>query len=254
MKHDTKRLAAPALALAASLSLAPGLLAQASPSAESILARLDSNESYRSISYSGRMEITIGGETRYKTMDSVALGADKAFTEFTNPEDRGTRYLKLGKDLWIYFPKEQDSVKISGHLLQEGMMGSDVSYQDALESQDFLAKYAAALKGREAVEGRDCYLIELSAKVPTAVYDRRVLWIDAERFVTMKAEMYAKSGKLLKTSATLEVSKVGARWYPSKIEFVSKLRANTKTVFSMTKLELDPPLDPKRFTMAALSK
>jgi outer membrane lipoprotein-sorting protein len=241
-------------AMAAALAAAPLGAQAAAHSAAEILARLDSNESYKSISYSGRMEITIGGQTRYKTMDSVAQGSDKAFSEFTNPEDRGTRYLKLGKDLWIYFPKEQDQVKISGHLLQEGMMGSDVSYQDALESQDFLAKYAATLKGTETVDGRDCYLIELAAKTPTAVYDRRVLWIDAERFVTMKSEMYARSGKLLKTSATLEVAKVGTRWYPSKVEFVSKLRANTKTVFSMSKLTLDAPVDPKRFTMAALSK
>ncbi len=252
MKCRTIRMAA-ALAAAVAASLAAAG-AQTSPSAAAILARLDSNESFKSISYSGRMEITIGGETRYKTMDSVAQGADKAFTEFTNPEDRGVRYLKIGKDLWIYFPKEQDTVKISGHLLQEGMMGSDVSYQDALESQDFLAKYSASLKGREAVGGRDCYEIELDAKLPTAAYDRRLLWIDAERFVTLKAEMYARSGKLLKASATLEVAKVGERWYPSKVEFASKLRADTKTVFSMTKIALDAPVDPRRFTMAALSK
>ncbi len=241
-------------AFAAALAAAPSCLAQAGLSAEAILARLDSNESYRSISYSGKMEITIGGETRYKTMDSLALGADKAFSEFTNPEDRGTRYLKLGKDLWIYFPKEQDTVKISGHLLQDGMMGSDVSYQDALESQDFLAKYSPSLKGSETIEGRACYVIDMTAKVPTAVYDRRTLWIDAERFVGLRQEMYARSGKLLKLSTTLEVARLGGRWYPSKIQFESKLRANTKTVFSMTRIVLDAPVDPKRFTMAALTK
>jgi outer membrane lipoprotein-sorting protein len=230
------------------------LLAQGAPTADQILARLDANESFKSISYSARMEITIGGETRYKTMESEALGSDKAFTEFTNPEDRGTRFLKLGKDLWIYFPKEQDTVKISGHLLKEGMMGSDVSYEDALESQDFKAKYSASLKGSEAQDGRDCYVIELTAKVPTAAYDRRVLWIDSERYVVLKEEMYAKSGKLLKTSTTLEVAKVRDRWYPSKTQLESKLRANTKTVFSMTKIELDAAVDPKKFTMAALRK
>jgi outer membrane lipoprotein-sorting protein len=231
-----------------------GAPAIAGLSAQAILERLDANESFKSIGYSGRMEITIGGETRYKTMDSLAQGSDKAFAEFTNPEDRGTRYLKLGKELWIYFPKEQDTVKISGHLLQEGMMGSDLSYQDALESQDFLAKYAPSLKGEEAVDGRDCYVVELAAKAPTAAYDRRVIWIDAERFVSLKQEMYARSGKLLKESRTLEVAKAGGRWFPAKTELVSKLRKGSKTVFSMTKIELDTAIDPKRFTMAALTK
>lgn len=241
-------------ALVVSMLASPAVAPLAAQSADEILARLDANESYKSISYSGRMEITIGGETRYKAMDSVSQGADKAFTEFTNPEDRGTRYLKLGKELWIYFPKEQDSVKISGHLLKEGMMGSDLSYEDALESQDFKAKYRVALKGREALDDRDCFVLELVAKAPTAAYDRRVLWIDAERYVGLKEEMYARSGKLLKESRTLEVAKVGARWYPAKIEFVSKLRSDTKTVFSMSKIALDAPVDPKKFSMAALTR
>jgi outer membrane lipoprotein-sorting protein len=241
-----------AAAAAAVLSLA--LAAAGAQTADEILAKVDANQSYSSIGYSGRMEITIGGQTRYKTMNAVAVGSAKAFSEFTNPEDRGTRYLKLGKDLWIYFPKEQDTVKISGHLLKEGMMGSDVSYEDALESGDFKAKYSASLKGRDKVGDRDCWVIELSAKVPTAAYDRRLIWIDAERFVGLKEEMYAKSGKLLKTSAVLEVTRLGERWFPTKTEFASKLRSDTKTVFSMSKVEIDAPIDERRFTMAALSK
>ena len=156
----------------------------------------------------GRMEITIGGETRYKTMNALAQGSTKAFVEFTNPEDRGVRYLKRDKNLWIYFPREQDTVKISGHLLKEGMMGSDVSYEDALESSDYAEKYTAALKQDETV-GTACFVVELTAKVDTAAYDRRVLWIDAERYVTLKQEMYAKSGRLLKVSNTLKVDRVG---------------------------------------------
>jgi outer membrane lipoprotein-sorting protein len=200
------------------------------------------------------MEITIGGETRYKDMSAVAKGTDKAFVEFTNPEDRGTRFLKLGKDLWIYFPKEQDTVKISGHLLKEGMMGSDVSYEDALESRDFKAAYDSSLKGKDQVGGRDCYVVQLEAKVPTAAYDRRLMWVDAERYVVLKEEMYAKSGKLIKTSASLDVERVGDRWYPAKTEYVSKLRNDTQTVFTMSKIEMDVGLDERQFTMSALTK
>ncbi len=80
--------------------------------ADEILAKVDANMSFGSIRYAARMEITIGGETRYKDMTAVAEGSDKAFAEFTNPEDRGTRYLKIAKDMWIYFPSEQDTVNI----------------------------------------------------------------------------------------------------------------------------------------------
>lgn len=220
---------------------------------EEILSRLDANMSYGSIRFSARMEITVGRETRSKTMDVVGKGSQKAFAEFTNPEDEGTRYLKLDKKLWIYFPEEQDTVKISGHLLKEGVMGSDISYEDALESSDFLARYSAALRGQETVDGRRAFVVELSARVPAAAYERRLLWIDTERFVILKEEMYAKSGKLLKTGTTTEVSRVGERWFPTRREYVSKLRGNTRTVFAMSEIELDFKLDDRQFSMSSLT-
>jgi hypothetical protein len=96
--------------------------------------------------------------------------------------------------------------------------------------------------------------VQLDAKVPTAAYDRRLMWVDAERYVVLKEEMYAKSGKLLKTSAALEVQRVGDRWYPTRTEYVSKLRNNTKTLFAMSKMEIDAALDGRQFTMSALTK
>ena len=226
----------------------------AAPSAAELLARLDANMSFSSIRYTGRMEISIGGATRSKSMTAMAIGRDKAFVEFTNPEDRGTRYLKLGQDLWMYFPREADTVKISGHLLKEGMMGSDMSYEDALESRDYSVMYTASVRGRETVDGRDCWVVELTATVRTAPYERRVIWIDAERWISVKEEMYARSGKLLKTSRVLEARRMGQRWFPVKSELVSALRSGTRTVFYLDEVELDPDLDQRQFTMAALTK
>ena len=228
--------------------------AQAQPTAAEILTRVDANVSFTTIRYAGQMEITINGETRSKTMIAAAQGTEKAFAEFTNPEDSGTRFLKLGKDLWMWFPKEADTVKISGHLLKEGIMGSDVSYEDALESRNYAALYNASVKGKDTVDGRDCWVLELVAKMVTAPYDRRVLWIDAERWVELKEEMYARSGKLLKTSHALHVEKVGERWFPTQTELVSVLRKDSRTVFSMDKVEINVTLDARQFTMAALTK
>ena len=80
------------------------------------------------------------------------------------------------------------------------------------------------------------------------------MWIDAERFVGLKEEMYAKSGMLLKTSKALAVRRIGDRWYGTSVEMVSKLRKDTKTTFTMQTIELDVALDPRQFTMAALTK
>jgi outer membrane lipoprotein-sorting protein len=241
-----------ALALIAASGWTLGALSE--PSAEEILKKVDENQAFQSIEYTGRMEITLAGETRVKTMKAWAIGDTKAFIEFTNPEDRGTRMLKLDKNLWMYFPKEQDTVKISGHLLKEGMMGSDVSYEDAMESDALLEKYSASILREEDLDGRPTWVLELRARVPTASYDRRVIWIDKERYVSLRGEMYARSGKLLKESRSLEVRNIGGRWYPVRTEMINRLRRDTRTVFILADLKLDVKLEDSRFSMTELTR
>jgi hypothetical protein len=104
------------------------------------------------------------------------------------------------------------------------------------------------------MNGRRCFVVELSARVPTASYDRQLLWIDAERYVRLRSEMYARSGKLLKVGTTLEVVHLGERWFPARTELMSKLRNNTRTVFAMDKIVIGAALDEKQFSLAALSR
>jgi hypothetical protein len=101
---------------------------------EEILRHVDDNEYLKSAKMKATMTITSGGRDVTKTYVGY-LDGDRAMVEFTNARDRGTKYLKLSGELWMFFPDAEDVVKISGHLLRQGMMGSDFSYEDALESQ-----------------------------------------------------------------------------------------------------------------------
>ena len=223
---------------------------------EEILAKMDTHRDYKTITYTGIMSIHVKDEVRTKNLKSEALGGDetKALVEFTNPEDEGTRFLMLAKNLWIYFPEEEDVVKISGHMLKEGMMGSDVSYEDALESDALSEKYKITLTGEEKLNNRLCFVIVLDAKVKDAPYYKRKMWVDKETFVALKEEMYAKSGKLLKVSNVLETKEIGGRNFAVKVEMVNKLRKNSKTVFEMTDVVFDKPMDENKFSMRYLRR
>ena len=245
------------LLLACAFGAAMGSWAQApsaAPAAAELLAKIDGNQAFKSIEYVARMEIRVGKQLRVKAMRAWALGADMAFIEFTNPEDAGTRMLKLAKELWMYFPKEQDTVRISGHLLKEGMMGSDLSYEDALESDELSSMYSALVTGEAVVDGKRAFLLELKAKAPTAKYDRRVLTVDAERSVVLSEEMYARSGRLLKTMTARKVERIGNRWYATVVVMEDKLRKDSSTTVIMESLKLDQALDPGLFTRAALER
>ncbi|MCX7028155.1 MAG: outer membrane lipoprotein-sorting protein [Spirochaetes bacterium] len=239
------------LALAA---LALGTVGAEENDAEVLLAKIDRNQSYRTIYYEGRMEIISGKKTKVKTMKAWASGKDKAFIEYNNPEDRGVRFLKLGKNLWMYFPKERDTVKIAGALLRQGMMGSDFSYEEAMESDNLITGYSASMAGKEVIDDRPCVVLELKAKSKDSSYARRRLWVDEERNIILKAELYAKSSLLLKTSRTLKVVKLGTRYFPSVVELADAIKKDSRTVLTMDELSLDESIDDSRFSLQTLTK
>lgn len=221
---------------------------------DEILSAMDKNRDYGTISYSATMEIHVGGEVRTKTMKSMGVGTEKALAEFTNAQDKGTKYLKINKELWIYFPSEQDVVKISGHMLKEGMMGSDVSYEDALESDALHKKYSATLSDEQTFDGHPCFVLTLEATVKDVPYYKRKMWVDKQLFIQWKEEMFAKSGALLKVSHVLEVKKIGSRHFPTKLEMVNMLRKDTKTMFEMADVTFDVNLDKGMFSLQSLQR
>lgn len=184
---------------------------------EEILEKMDFNRDYKTATSKAVMRITIDGAVRTKNMSMKSIiEGSKSIVEFTNPEDRGTKYLMLDDDLWIYFPDEQDVVKISGHMLKEGMMGSDVSYEDALESDKLSDKYTITLSGEETINNKLCYVVDLEAKVKDVPYYKRKMWVGKDDFVAWKEEMYAKSGKLLKVANVLQTKKDRQTGLPGK--------------------------------------
>ncbi|MBN2788642.1 MAG: outer membrane lipoprotein-sorting protein [Candidatus Delongbacteria bacterium] len=222
---------------------------------EEILKKMDFNRDYKTMKCNALMEIHIDDKIRTKSMSIKGmLEGKKSLVEFLNPEDKGTKYLMLDDNLWIYFPEEEDVVKISGHMLKEGMMGSDVSYEDALENDLLSEKYDITITGEEKFSDKDCYVITLEAKVKDAPYHKRIMYVDKVDFVGLKEEMYAKSGKLLKESVVLEIAEITGRKYPVKSEMVNKLRKNSKTVFTMSDLKFDVVFEKDIFTMRNLRK
>ena len=67
--------------------------------------------------------------------------------------------------MWIYFPSVEKATKIAGHMLRQSMMGSDFSYDDVAENERLQDLYEVGLVGTDTVDGKECYTLELTAKL-----------------------------------------------------------------------------------------
>lgn len=222
--------------------------------AEQILKKVDNNLNYNTAVATVRMEIYLPNQpVRVKRLKSYIQGVQNSYVEFLNKEDKHIRYLKLGKKMWIY-DKEENSFLISGHMLKQGMMGSDISYEDAMEADVIYEKYNIELLGEQKYKDRDCYIILLTAKVKEVNYFKRKMWVDKEYFIPLREERYSKTDKLLKVFEYEDIKDYNGRIYPSKSIVSDKLKTDTKTILVIEEIAFDIEIPRYYFTKRYLER
>jgi outer membrane lipoprotein-sorting protein len=193
--------------------------------------------------------------SRTITAKTYSVGDKESFTEYLSPaREAGTKMLKLEDQLWIYSPSTDRTIQISGHMLRQSVMGSDLSYEDMMDDRKLTEAYTAQTTGTETLDGRETYTLELTAKVEDVAYYRRVMWIDAERYIPLKEELYGKSGQLLKRTTLSDVQQIEGRWFPMTVVFKDMLKQGGGTEFRMTSVQFDQDIPEYLFTKAALKQ
>lgn len=227
----------------------------AAQDAGEILKKAEENMSSENRVFESEMIIHGRRGSRTITSKTYSVGDKKSFTEYLSPpREAGIKMLKLENQLWIYAPSTDRTIQISGRLLRQSVMGSDLSYEDMMDDRRLTDVYSAELAGEETLDGRKTYVLELTTRVEDAAYHRRRMWIDTERYVPLREELYAKSGQLLKRTTLSKVQKIQGRWFPTAIVFKDMLRQGDGTEFRMTNVKFDQEIPEYLFTKAALKQ
>jgi len=230
--------------------------AQKKPEPQELLDKIDQNMVFESAYSEIDMVITIKNRKITKSLQSYAQRNEKAYIEFLSPpRDRGTKILKIEGIVRVYYPSAERVMRLSGHMLRQSMMGSDFSFEDMTErSKKLREEYTAEIKGEETINQHPCFLLVLTSKTEKQTYYTRKSWVDKERFLVLKEELYAKSGKLLKVLTASEIKTFKNRYYPTIITMEDKLRKNSKTEMIIKKIQFDIPISDEIFSERQLMR
>ena len=225
-------------------------------SADDIMKAMDQNLNAESRIITSKM--VVKGRRNNRTIESKnwVVGTELAFTEYLSPpREAGTKMLKIGEKLYTYSPQTDRVIQISGHMLRQSVMGSDMSYNDMMEDRPIDELYSATIEGSIMLDGRDHWIMILDAKVKGLSYPKRRSWVDKEYLLPKKEELYAKSGKLLKTASLEGIKKIEGRWFPSKFVYKDELKRNSKgTEWIIDNIEFNKKIPDSRFSKALLRK
>jgi outer membrane lipoprotein-sorting protein len=83
-------------------------------------------------------------------------------------------------------------------------------------------------------------------------YQVRKLWVDRERNIPLREELYAKSGSLLKRTEMSNVVNMNGRWFPKKIVFKDVLKEGEGTEFIIGEIQFNASIPDYVFSKGSL--
>ncbi|MEQ1543921.1 outer membrane lipoprotein-sorting protein [Methyloglobulus sp.] len=137
-----------------------------------------------------------------QTLEIVDDG-DKSLIIFDSPADvKGTAFLSfthalIPDDQWLYLPAVKRVKRISSSNKSGPFLGSEYAFEDLTSFE--VPKYSYKYLKDETVDGIGCFIIEATPKYEESGYTREILWIDKDRYISLKIDYYDRKNALLKT-------------------------------------------------------
>jgi outer membrane lipoprotein-sorting protein len=159
---------------------------------------------------------------------------------------KGRKILLRNEDLWLYLPSVKRPTRISLHQRLTG----EVANGDIARAR-FFDDYTATISGTETLDGKLHSVLDLVAKRENVTYRKVQLWVNQETQQPSKAQFYAISGKLLKTSLYSDFKK--ALGYPraSKVVIQDAISPTRQSHLTYSRYQREK-LDDSFFTKEAL--
>ena len=175
------------------------------------------------------------------------LESGDTLLEVTSGADRGQKILRLNDDIYIYYPDAEEVVRLSGSSLKNSFLGSDFSYEDLTGDDDYDKRYDYVLDRSEEEDGIQCYVLTFTAKKLSETYQKQVIWVDQERFVPIKGELYSRSGKLLKTMYYSDYYEDDGIYFPQNIYIENNVKKNSSSTMKVSDIEFNSGVDQSLF-------
>ncbi len=183
---------------------------------------------------------------------------DKSLIKFLKPLDvKGVKFLtheKIGQNnhQWLYMPALKRVKRINSSNKSGSFMGSEFSYED-ISSRD-VSKYTYDKKLHEEKVGDVlAFRFERYPKDENSGYSKQIVWVDKDKFTTLKIDYYDRKKELLKTSIFKWKGKINNTYRVSEI-FMSNHQNKKSTILKYLNDEINLDLDNSLFTKRMLNK
>jgi len=226
------------------------LLALAAPSPSDLQKWLESVDASRhafdQTAIRARASQIVDGKVESEVdFEIYAKGRDKALVIFRDPKNNGRKVLTVGKRMWLIVPGTTNPVPITPN---QRLLGG-ASFGDVARLR-FADDYDAAVRGVTTdIGGRECLVLDLTAKDPAAPYPKVTLYLDTAEHLARKLVFFLPSGKEAKEALITGYGKAADHTIITQMDIRELLGRESRTVTRLEYLDYRPAkLDDAIFT------
>lgn len=208
------------------------------------------------------------GRERVRTGKSVnklqpnGVYYNRLYRYFSPQDIQGTAVLVLehqgDDDMWIYLPAMKKTRRITSGNKRDSFVGSDFSYGDVVSPK--VEEYNHTLRGKELLDGVECYRVESVAKNEKVVrdtgYSKKISWVRTDNFVEKKIDYFDETGAPLKTqfiSGLHAADSKKGKWIAMRREMKNH-QSDHRTVISFDRIESGKGIKDGVFSVRSLER
>jgi outer membrane lipoprotein-sorting protein len=174
-------------------------------------------------------------------------------------KDRGTGFLKLHPNLWMYIPRVERTVRVPPSMMLQSWMGSDFSNDDLVRESSEIDDYDHRLLGIDAGLGttvdRRAYVVEYKPHEGAAVvWGSIIAWLDITSGAPLRQDFFDEEGELLRTMRFSDFRKIGERFVPHRWTITPLDKPGHSTSIEIEEIQFDPEMNSRIFTTRNLKR
>jgi len=174
-------------------------------------------------------------------------------------KDKGTGFLKLHPNLWMYVPRVERTVRVPPSMMLQSWMGSDFSNDDLVRESSEIEDYEHRLLGFDpGTNGnvdRPAYVVEYKPNEDAAVvWGSIVGWLDVETGAPLRQDFFDEDGERMRVMRFSDFKTIGKRHVPHLWSMTPLDKPGHSTSIEVTEIRYDADFDSDIFTTRNLKR
>lgn len=187
---------------------------------------------------------------------SWAKGDDLSVILITSPaKDKGTAFLKRGKEIWNWMPSLERSIKLPPSMMSQSWMGTDFTNDDLVNQVSIVDDYSHTLLGDSTIEGRNVWKIVLIPSSDAAVVWGKIwMYVDQQDYLELKSVFFDEDGYPVNIMNASEIKEFDGRSIPSRLEMIPVDEPGNKTILIYKNFDFDIDIDDNFFSLQNIKR